>query len=199
MEIEEMKALWSDMSDQLEEQKKLTNEIIMNMTQERYSNKFKTISTYETFGAVFCLIVFLFITFNFAKLDTWYLAACGIITIAFIGILPIYALRLLRQIRNFSIIDKSYKEALIGFQTAKKKLLNLQKASVYLSFVIMLTSSAVFAKIFGNKDFFLIDRGLEEYAVFAFATAFVFFFSRWGLRSYTKVTASAENVLNELD
>lgn len=199
MEIEEIKILWSEMSDQLEKQKKLTNDIIMNMTQERYSNKFKTISAYETFGAVFCLVVFLFIVFNFKKLDTWYLATCGIITIAFISILPVYSLKLLRKIRNFNIIDKSYKEALIGFQTAKKSLLKLQKAAVYISFVIMFTSAAVFAKIFENKDFFLIERGINEYLVFAFAIAFVFFFSRWGLRAYSKVTTSAENILKELE
>jgi len=52
MEIEEIKALWSEMSDQLEQQKKLTNEIIMSMTQERYSNKFRTISKYETIHMV---------------------------------------------------------------------------------------------------------------------------------------------------
>ena len=199
MEIEEMKALWSDMSDQLDQQKKLTNEIILKMTQERYTNKFRTISRYETFGALFCLIAFLFILVNIQKLDTWYLMACGVMTLAFIAILPLLTLKLLSQIRNFNILDKSYKEALIGFQKAKKNLLKLQQTAIYISFIILFTSSAVFAKIFGNKDFFLIDRGIKEYLVFAFAFAFVFFFSRWGFNAYKKVTASAENVLNELE
>lgn len=199
MEIEEMKALWSDMSDQLEQQKKLTDEIIMNMTQERYTNKFRTISIFETFGALFCLIVALFILFNLKKLDPWYIMACGILTLTFITVLPIFTLKLLGQIRNFNIVDKSYKEAFIGFQRAKRNLLKLQKAAVYTSFIIIFTSSAVFAKIFEDKDFFLIDRGMKEYLVFGFAIAFVFFFSRWGLRSYSKVTTSAENVLKELE
>lgn len=199
MEIEEMKTLWSEMSDQLEQQKKLTNEIIMNMTQERYTNKFRTISTYETFGALLCLIVFLFILLNLKKLDTWYLMTCGIITLAFISVLPVLTLMLLGKIKNFNIIDKSYKEALIGFQRAKKNLLTLQQFAIYASFIIIFTSSAVFAKIFGNKDFFMIDRGIKEYLVFGFTIAFVFFFSRWGLRAYKKITKSAENVLNEAE
>ncbi len=199
MEIEEMQALWSEMSDRLEQQKKLTNEIIMNMTQERYSNKFRTLSTYETFGALFCFLIALGILVNISKLDTWYLMICGIITLLFLIVLPTLTLRLLGRIRRFNIIDKSYKEALIGFQKAKKNLLILQKSAIYASFVIMFTASAVFAKIIGDKDFFLIDRGIKEYLVFAFAIAFVFFISRWGFRSYGKVTSSAENVLNELE
>ncbi len=199
MEIEEMKALWSELSNQLEHQKKLTNEIIMKMTQERYSNRFKTLSTYETFGAIFCFAVFSLILFNITKLDTWYLMLCGIITLLFIGVLPIITLRLLRHIRQFNILNKNYKEVLIGFRRAKKNLLLLQRSAAYISFIILFTSSAVFAKIFGNKDFFLIDRGIKEYAVFAFAIVFVFFFSRWGYRAYGKVTQSAEDVLKELE
>lgn len=199
MEIEEMKALWSEMSDQLEQQKKLTNEIIMSMTQERYANKFKTITRYENFGGFICLAIFLFILYHINKLDTWYLMTCGLITLLFISVLPILTLSMLGRIRKFNILNKNYKEVLIGFQKAKNNLLTIQKLSVYASFIVMFCASAVFAKIFGDKDFFLIDRGPKEYAVFAFTIVFVFFFSRWGLRSYTKITNSAENVLKELE
>ena len=87
MEMEEIQATWSKLSNELEQQKKLTNEIIMNMTQERYSNKFRTLSTYETFGALFCLLLAVGILVNITKLDTWYLMTCGIITLLFLIIL----------------------------------------------------------------------------------------------------------------
>ncbi len=199
MEIEEIKTLWSDLSDQLEQQKKLTNEIIMNMTQEKYSNKFRTLISYETAGALICLLTFLFIMFHFNKLETWYLKLCGLITIAFLFLLPLFTLRYLGQIRRFNIIDKSYTEALLGFEKAKKRLLRLQEFGVYASFVIMFTSSAVFAKIFGGKDFFMIEMTPIRYLVFGFTILFVFIFSRWGLKAYKKVTSSAENVLHDLE
>ncbi len=199
MEIEEMKALWSEMSDQLEQQKKLTNEIIMSMTQERYTNKFKTITRYESFGALLCLAIFLFILYHINKLDTWYLMTCGVVTLLFISILPILTLRMLGHIRRFNILNKNYTEVFIEFQKAKKNLLRVQKLSVYASFIIMFCAAAVFAKIFGDKDFFMIDRGPKEYVVFAFTIVFVYFFSRWGLRSYTKITQSAEDVVKELE
>lgn len=199
MDLDEIQAVWSEMSDQLEQQKKLTNEIIMNMTQERYTNKFRTISTYETIGALICFIIIVLILINIRKLDTWYLMACGIITLAFISILPIMTLRLLGRIKNYNILGKDIKETLIGYRKAKKNLLLLQSFSVYASFIVMFSSAAVFVKIFDNKDFFMIEMNLKQYLVFAFTIAFVFFFSRWGLRCYKSITNSAENILNELE
>ena len=38
MELEEMQILWTRMSSQLEEQKELTNKLIMEMTQQKFRN-----------------------------------------------------------------------------------------------------------------------------------------------------------------
>ena len=41
MELEEMQTVWSQMSDQLEQQQKLTDKIIIDMTQQKFKNRFK--------------------------------------------------------------------------------------------------------------------------------------------------------------
>lgn len=199
MEIEEMQALWSDMSNQLEHQKKLTNKIIMDMTQERYSNKFRTIATMETIGAIFCSVIGIVILANFSKLDTWYLMLCGAITVAFILGLPVLALRALRKIRTINITNKNYKEALLEFSNAKKHLMNIQKGAVVASFIVMIAASGVGAKLLGNKDFFLIERNIWANLSILLAIVFVSFTSYWGYRSYSKLTNSAENILKDLD
>lgn len=199
MDLNEIQAVWSEMSNQLESQKKLTNKIIMDMTQQRYTNKFRTISTYETIGAVFCFIITILILINFQKLDTWYLIVSGIITLAFISVLPIMTLRLLGRVKNYNILDKDIKETLIGYRKAKKNLMMLQEFAVYTSFIVMFSSAAVFAKLMGNRDFFMVELGLWEYGVIGFALVFVFFFSRWGYRCYKSITNSAENILKELE
>ena len=89
MDLEEIQTIWSEMSDQLEQQKKLTNELIMKMTQERYRTKFDKITFYESIGAVICFLAAIYFLVNINKLDTWYLLACGIFTIAFLILLPI--------------------------------------------------------------------------------------------------------------
>lgn len=199
MEIEEMQVLWSEMSHQLEEQKKLTNEIIMQMTQERYSKKFRTLLTHETIGAVLCFAISLYILMNFKHLDTWYLKACGAFTLVFLTILPVLVLRAINRIKHLNILDKSYKETLIGYMKAKTNLLRLQQVSIAASFFVMFAVAAVFSKLWSNKDFFMIERDLWSYGSLGIAVLFVVFVSRWGHRHYQRITNSAEALLNELE
>ncbi len=44
MEIKDLESLWSEMDQELKNQKKLTNSLIMEMTQQKYANKFQKIS-----------------------------------------------------------------------------------------------------------------------------------------------------------
>ena len=89
MELEELQSAWTKMSDELDQQKKLTNKIILDMTKQKYQNKFTTITKYESLGALVCFAIALFVIFNFNKLDTWYLQACGAFTLLFLIVLPV--------------------------------------------------------------------------------------------------------------
>ncbi len=199
MDIEEMQALWSEMSDQLEEQKKLTNEIIMNMTQERYTNKFRTLSNYEKVGAVICFGIGVYILVNFGKLDTWYLQACGILTLTFLFGLPILVLRALNRIKRLNITDKSYKDTLVSYTKAKTNLLRLQQVGIIASFLIMFATSAIFSKIWSNKDFFMMERNIGSYVAIGIAIVFVILVYKWGYGHYKRITGSAEDLLKEIE
>ncbi len=199
MEIEEIQATWSKLSSELEQQKKLTNKIILQMTQERYSNKFSTITRVETIGAIICFACAVYIGLNFLKLDTWYLLICGVFTLAFLLVMPVLVLRSLNKIRNLTISNKTFKETLLDYSKEKKYLLALQRFGIYASFLLMFTTAAVFSKLFNGKDFFMVERDPIVYGVMVLAIAFIFFFSRWGLRSYQNITDSAERILKELD
>ena len=88
MELEELQLAWTQMGKELETQKKLTNNMIMEMTRIRYKNKFKKISTYEKAGTVVCFGVAILILIKFNKLDMWYLQAAGILCLGFLIIMP---------------------------------------------------------------------------------------------------------------
>lgn len=199
MELEQIQATWSQLSDELEQQKKLTKQIILQMTQERYSNKFKTISIFETIGAVICFMAGIYILVNIPKLDTWYLLACGIFTLSFLVVMPILVLRALYRIKSIDILKNNYKETLIKYEKSKKYLLILQQFGIYASFILMFTTAAVFSKIWSNEDFFMIEKDGWVYGAILVAILFVFFFARWGYRCYKSVTTSAEEIINELE
>ncbi|NNL02094.1 MAG: hypothetical protein HKP39_07450 [Eudoraea sp.] len=197
MDLEEIQTIWSEMSDQLEQQKKLTNELIMKMTQDRYSNKFDKITFYETIGAVICFLAAIYFLVNINKLDTWYLFTCGIFTIAFLILLPVATLGLLRKMKRMNIVKNSFKETIVGYTKAKKQLLLMQRVGIYLSFVLMFTCLPVFSKIMKNKDLFLQSKIWLIYL--PIMAIFLFFFSRWGYKCYKNITNSAENILKELE
>ena len=198
MDLEEIKAVWSEMSDQLEQQKKLTNEIILKMTQERYSNKFQKVTIYEGFGAIICFIAAFFLIINFGKLDTWYLAVCGVITLVFMLVLPVLVLRSLNQIKNLNITESSYRDTIIKYEKVKRNLLMQQQFGLYGSFVIFFTSLAIFSKIFSGEDIFVQQQDTAVY-IFTVAIAIVLiFFARWGYKCYKSITSSAESILKRI-
>ena len=197
MELKELETLWSEMSQELETQKKLTNELIMNMTQEKYSNKFQKISTYETIGGVICIIAAIFILTKFSLLDTWYLQLCGLFTVLFLVLLPVFSLNSLRRIQKINISDKNFKETLVSFSKAKKQLLLFQRLGIYLSFILMFTTLPVASKIMKGKDLFL-DSNIW-YIYLPIMAVFLFFFARWGYGCYKSITNSAEDLLKELE
>ncbi len=197
MELKELETLWSEMSQELETQKKLTNELIMNMTQTKYSNKFQKISTYETIGGVICILAAIFVLTKFSLLDTWYLQLCGLFTVTFLILLPVLTLNSLRRIQKLNIADRNIKDTLISFTKAKNQLLFLQRLGLYLSFILMFTILPVAGKIMNGKDLFVESNIL--YIYLPIMAIFIFFFARWGYGCYKSITNSAENILKELE
>lgn len=197
MEIEELQTVWSEMSDQLEKQKKLTNELIMQMTQDRYRTKFDKITFYETIGAIVCFVMAIYLLVNIDKLDTWYLLSCGIFTITLLIILPVITLGLLGKIKRINILKNSFKETIVGYTKAKNQLLLTQRVGIYLSFILVFTCLPVFSKIMKNKDLFLQTEAWLIYL--PIMAVFLFFFTRWGYKCYKNITNSAENILKQLE
>jgi hypothetical protein len=199
MDIEELKAVWSVMSDQLEKQKKLTDKIILQMTQERYSRKFNKITMIESFGAFICFVTAIYLIVNFSKLDTWYLATCGFITLGFLLILPMLVLRSLSQIKNLNITEGTYKDTIVKYTRVKKNLLMQQQFGMYGGFVVFFTSLAVFSKMFSGEDIFLVQQEVGVYIFSAVVFVLLFIFARWGYKCYKSITSSAEHILKELE
>jgi len=198
MELEELQLAWTKMGRELEEQKKLTNEIIMEMTRTKYRNKFRKTYNYETIGTIMCLGIALYILFHFDTLDTWYLQVCGIITLVFLVVMPLLVLSALKQIKGLDILRATYTQNLINFTKAKTRILRLQQISIGLGFVMVLVVVPVSAKIFNDKDVFLSPLHSGQWMGLTVVLIAMILFSRWGYRSYQKITDSAALLLEDL-
>jgi hypothetical protein len=197
MDLDEIQATWSQMSDRLEQQKKLTDKIILEMTQQKYRNRFSTISMFETIGAVVCYGMAFYILLHIKELDAWYLLTLGIFTLGCLLLLPFLVLRSIKNIRRVDLVNSNYEEALIKFTKEKIRLLFFQRLGIYLGFFMLFASLPVFSKINKGKDLFL--SGTTWLWYLPILGIFFFFFARWGYRCYRNITDSAENILSELD
>jgi hypothetical protein len=152
MERKDIRSTWAQMTKQLEQQKKLTDKTILQMTQQRYKAKFSKISVYESIGAVICYVMAFYILVHFDKLYTWFLMLSGIFTVLFLFILSFLVLLSLAKIQGIDVANSNYQQTLVNFTKAKDRLLWLQRLGIYLNFLLLLSILPVFGKIMGNRD-----------------------------------------------
>ena len=197
MELQEMKTLWEDMSQKVDQQKILTDKLIMDLTQERYSNKIGTILIPEIIGTLICFAAALYIAINFGKLDVWYLQLAGIITSVACLILPVLSLKSIQKMKGINISKSTYKESLLAYTKGQKRFLQLQKIIFYLSFFLLFSAVIVFGKIFKDVDVFTVSQKLNWMIPSAIGALYIF--TIWVYKKYKKATLDAKDILQELE
>lgn len=199
MELKELKSLWDEMSKRIEKIEITNKEMIMEITQVKYRNKFKTITKYESFGAVVCYIIALFLMLNFYKLNTWYLMLMGLVAMLFLTIIPYLTLNYLRKLSNLDLANQNYKEVLVEYKKLKNKLLYIQKFGPMASVFMIFISIPIADKILNNEDIFSKGVDTRTILILVFCTLLVVVVAQWGYGWYQKITKSAENLISDLD
>jgi hypothetical protein len=196
MELEEMKSQWVEMSKEFENQRKLTESLIIKMTTTDYKNKFSKILIPEVIGAFICFTGALFILVNLQKLNNWYLMICGTISVLILFLLPVLSFSSIHKIRSVNILNNDYKQSLLEYSKGKLRFVFVQKLSFYLGAILMLVILPVMGKLIGGKDFFIETRLWFWYAI---GFPFFYGYSKWVFKKYLKITEDAENILKELE
>ncbi|GAA4277378.1 hypothetical protein [Aquimarina mytili] len=200
MKLEEMQAVWSEMGDQLEKQKKLTDKMISMMIQEKYRNKLNKIAYPEILGAIICITAAVMILLNFNMLDNWYTQVSGIISILVLLLFPILSLRSINRMSKVDIAGNNYKETLLEYAKGKKQFMKVMKLSYYLGFILMFVIMPVTSKLIKGKDIFAESISVWTYGIaIPLAISFFIIFSRWVYKSYQNNIDAAESLINELE
>lgn len=192
-----MQAAWSQMSNQLEEQKKLTNEIILKMTQQHYRNQWNKIAISEKIGTVICYGAAIALLFNFSKLDSLPLQISGVFVLLVLFILPIISLRTVRAMKQIDLIGNTYKQTMEAYVKNKRNFINFQKFNVGLSFIFMFAIMPVFSKLFNGKDFFETFNLKMLYAI-PFSILFYILTIKYVMRYYKGVIKQSEAIMEEI-
>lgn len=157
MELEEMKNLWEDMSQKLDNQKILTDKLVIEMTLLKYDNKTNILKYKEFFGLVVAYIMIGIIIYSFQSLDTWYLKTSGIVMIIILGMLPLYSIDWVKRLKKIDLVKSSYKEILEQFYKTQKRIKQIESTGLIISPFLFVVSSVFFSKVMGNEDLFKLN------------------------------------------
>lgn len=199
MELEELQAAWTQMSTELEHQKKMTSDIILQMTKEKYRNTFKTLRFVETVGAIFCYLLVIGIFMYFYKLDTFFLQLSGIVIALFLATFPILTLTSLYNIQKTDIISGSFKNNLSTYLKRKNKLLKLQQTGIYISLALTFFAFPLALKLISNKNIHDIPLRPQLFIALCVVVIGMIWVCVWGYKCYKNTTASAEKLIQDLE
>ncbi|MTI21218.1 hypothetical protein E1176_09320 [Fulvivirga sp. RKSG066] len=201
MELEEMKNIWSDMSDELDKQKKLTQKLIIKMAHEKSSSRLGRIVMAESIGTVITVVALIFIGINFNKFNSLIniVAASGTFLILFVSV--IMAVLLIRKANLINIQEDTYIGALNHY-TDLKKMLRFYKRFSIAMYVIMPFFLIPVVSVLAGKD---LSQNLSELwevilacvLILPVAWLAIAWFYKTNLRNVTAAFKEVKNIEND--
>ncbi|MDP4285956.1 MAG: hypothetical protein Q8891_16200 [Bacteroidota bacterium] len=195
IEIEEIETLWGDLSSEYEKQKKLTESLIIHLTQELYQYKLSKMMIPEIICTLVCFTGGSIIIFNLQNLNTWYLLGSGIISAMILFLLPIISIKAIRKMRLNIIINNDYEQSLTDYSKSKIQFIFAQKLNLYLSLFLLVVIIPVIGKLIGGKDI------LTETYLWIWGTllgiSFLYFSAKILYTYHRMTTVKSENPMRE--
>lgn len=196
MELEEMKSLWSDLSVKVEKQDRIHRELILEITKQKFRSRLNSIQVSELLGAVVCFAGAAYFIVNFGKLEIWYNQVFALINILIAVILPLLSLSTIRAMKNLQIGSESPIAIIKEFTKRKLRFWQVQRLSLVLASVYLLTILLPFAELQGKSDLFMSPNFGMVYIPLGFALMLMF--SSWVWKKYKGGIAASEELLREL-
>ncbi|MEO8172327.1 MAG: hypothetical protein ABI581_04560 [Sediminibacterium sp.] len=150
MELEEMKTVWSAMSDEVEKQKKLTDRLVLDMIQLRYQSRLSNIRTFELAGTVICWPIAVLLLCNLNKFTSGYTLACALASSAILLIMPVLSLQALNSMRTLPLMESAHKELLAWYGKKRKWFVTVQQTSFVLFGILMVVVLPIIPAIMGK-------------------------------------------------
>ena len=200
MDLESMKETWLKMSEELEKQKKLTNEIILKMAHERSSSRLNRIIYMELIGCGIALLVLIYILFNFHRLDNWLTISGGVGTAVIMIAAVIMSVNIMRKAKKINILKTTYGKVISDFNDLTKTLGIYKRASIGLNIIMPFLLMPPMAQLLAGKDLLTDLEEFKETLIMTFILIppMLYFIIRYYTRSMSKVR-QAINELKEDD
>lgn len=151
-ELEELRTIWSEMSDKLDRQKQLTDQLILQMAHEKSSSRLQRIVTMEGVGIVAVALILLALFSRFYLLDNWLQITGGVFSALVLLISLIMGGRIIFQARRIDVSQNNYQQNLTYFKALKKTLRLYKRLSIVLNIFLPFFLLPVVFKLFFDRD-----------------------------------------------
>ncbi|PHN00865.1 hypothetical protein [Flavilitoribacter nigricans] len=163
MELEQMKAVWSEMSARLDRQQEVTDRMILKMAHERSSSRLGRIILMEGIGMVFTIAVLGLLLVRFHELDNWLTITGGVVTALILLLSIVMGGRIIRHARRIDLAKNSYQQTLEDFGALKSLLGLYKKLSIRINLIMPFFLLPVVFQLFLGKDL------LQDFAAYGWA------------------------------
>lgn len=163
MELEQMKAIWSDMSARLDRQQEVTDQLILEMAQKKSGSRLGRIIAMEAIGIVVSLVMLAYLLLHFRELDNWLTFTGGLITV-FIFLLGVAMSGIIIQkSKGIDLTKNTYQQTLEKFKSLKRTLGFYKKLSIVINVILPFFLLPVVFKLFLDQDL------LEDFTAYGWA------------------------------
>jgi hypothetical protein len=166
MNLEEMKNTWTELSLEMEAQKKLTSSLILKMAHQKSSRSINNLKRFETLGGLImglALIIgtgFHLVTGEFQSIP---LIICAIISITLFILSVAASVTFIISISKINLLENTIEESQQYFKEFKKTFGFYKKVGTYTIIPTMLFFIPVVLKMFNDIDIFLnFNAGKNE-------------------------------------
>ncbi|TDQ19501.1 hypothetical protein DFQ04_1323 [Algoriphagus boseongensis] len=197
MELEDMKSLWAEHSQQIDKQEKIKKELLMKMTKKKYLNKLGGIYLPEILGAVICLAYAGFFIFQIGKLELPWNQVLSIFNTTLLIVLPILSLYSLFKLGRIDISEGSSAEILERFTKNRIFFWKVQRFAMVISGLFAISILPPLAELVGKIDLLSSRQFWMVYV--PIGVILVYIFTKVTMKKYQKALSNSEQVLKELE
>lgn len=197
MELEELKAGWEKVSDQIDRQLHVNTKLIHKMTQQQYRSRLSHIAYPELLGSLFLLLMAGALLWNFDRLNTALLRIFGGLSAMLLLAMPVISLQSLRGLSLADVGVASYAETVREFAIRKRRFIRLQRLNKALATPFLIVITPTIVRLLDNKD---VTREPNFWLIAIPVSLIVqFLLSRWAIRCYNRSMKQAEALIKSGD
>ncbi len=154
MDLDQMKEVWEDFSSQLDEHKRVTEMLVLEMIAKKSASRFNRMVYAEGLGIILSGFMCIYIVLQFDQLEYLpnQLSAIGTLLIMMLSIF--FGYRIIAAIRRIDIMRDTYGTTAEKYKRFKKLLGTYKRVSIGVYVVLPLIMLPVVTKLLGGKDLF---------------------------------------------